>query len=150
MTVALRDVLDDDLALLFEHQLDLEATAMAAFPARDRKAFMAHWARIRRDDTVILRSVLHDGQVVGNVVSWESERERYVGYWIGREHWGRGIASAALAAFLDEVTTRPLHARAAKHSVASIRVLENCGFAISGVVVTDGDVEELLLVLRGD
>jgi RimJ/RimL family protein N-acetyltransferase len=151
MTVALRDVQDDDLPLLFEHQLDPEATAMAAFPARSRKAFMAHWARIRRrDDTIILRSVLHDGQVVGNVVSWESDGERYVGYWIGKEHWGQGIASAALAAFLGEVTTRPLHARAAKHNVASIRVLEKCGFAISGVVVTDDDVEELLLVLRGD
>jgi RimJ/RimL family protein N-acetyltransferase len=150
MAVALRDVRDDDLPLLFEHQLDPEATAMAAFPARNREAFMAHWARIRRDDTVMLRSVLHDGQVVGNVVSWENDGVRYVGYWIGKEHWGQGIASDALAAFIGELTMRPLHARAAKHNGASIRVLEKCGFAISGVVVTDADVEELLLVLRGD
>jgi RimJ/RimL family protein N-acetyltransferase len=148
MDVALRDVADDDLPLFFEHQLDPDATAMAAFPARDRDAFMAHWARIRRDDSAILRSVICDGQVVGNIVSWESDGERYVGYWIGKEHWGRGIASAALAAFVAEVTTRPLHARAAKHNVASIRVLEKCGFAISGER-TDGDVEEVLLVLGG-
>jgi RimJ/RimL family protein N-acetyltransferase len=107
---------------------------------------MAHWARIRLDETVILRSVLCDREVVGNVVSWENGGERYVGYWIGKEHWGQGIASAALAAFLDEVTTRPLRARAAKHNVASIRVLEKCGFAISAER-TDGDVDEFLLVL---
>ena len=146
MAVALRDVTGDDLPLLFEHQLDPEATAMAAFPARERDAFMAHWARILRDETVVTRTVLAEGRVVGNVVSWENEGERYVGYWIGKEHWGQGIASAALAAFLGEVIVRPLHALAAKHNVASIRVLEKCGFALSGER-TDGDVEEVLLVL---
>ena len=147
MAVALRDVLDDDLPLLFEHQLDPDATAMAAFPARDRDAFMAHWARIRLDKTVIVRSVLCEGQVVGNVVSWEHAGERLVGYWICKAHWGQGIASTALGAFLGEVSIRPLHARVAKHNVASKRVLEKCGFEVSGEA-TDGDVEEFLLVLR--
>ena len=147
MAVALRDVANDDLPIFFEHQLDPEATAMAAFPARDREAFMAHWTRIRRDDTCILRAVLDDGEVVGNIGSWESDGDRYVGYWIGKEHWGRGIASAALAAFVAEVTARPLLARVAKHNVASARVLEKCGFEIVSEA-TAGDVEELLLVLR--
>lgn len=44
--VTLRDVIASDLPIFFEHQLDLEATRMAAFPARDREAFMAHWTRI--------------------------------------------------------------------------------------------------------
>ena len=108
MVVALRDVRDDDLPLFFGHQLDHDATAMAAFPPRDREAFMAHWARIRGDDTVILRTVVADAEVVGNVVSWETDGARYVGYWIGKEHWGNGVASAALAAFVGEVGTRPL------------------------------------------
>ena len=148
MVVALRGVRDEDLPLFFEHQLDPDATAMAAFPARDRDAFMAHWARIRRDETVILRSVLCEELVVGNVVSWENNGERYVGYWIAKEYWSKGIASAALASFLGEVTTRPLHARVARHNVASRRVLEKCGFAVSGEA-TGGDVEELLLLLDG-
>ena len=103
-------------------------------------------ARIRRDESVILRTILAEGLVVGNVVSWESDGERYVGYWIGKEHWGRGIASAALAAFVSEVTTRPLLAHVAKHNVASTRVLEKCGFEITGEA-TDSDVDELLLAL---
>jgi len=41
--VQLRDVLADDLPIFFEQQLDPEATQMAAFPARDRDALMAHW-----------------------------------------------------------------------------------------------------------
>jgi len=51
MTVALREVTKEDLPIFFEHQLDAEATRMAAFPSRDRDAFMAHWARIMSKET---------------------------------------------------------------------------------------------------
>jgi hypothetical protein len=49
--VYLRAVEDDDLDVLFDQQADPEAAAMAAFPARDRQRFDAHWTRIRLDDT---------------------------------------------------------------------------------------------------
>jgi RimJ/RimL family protein N-acetyltransferase len=55
-----------------------------------------------------------------------------VTYWIGREQWGRGIATRALDEFLEIELTRPLHARAASDNVASIRVLEKCGFSRVG------------------
>ena len=142
MDVSLRDVLDDDLPILFEHQLDPAATAMATVPSRDREAFIAHWERIRADDSVVLKTIVADGQVAGNVVSWQHEGERLVGYWIGRDHWSKGIATAALAAFLQVVETRPLRARVAEHNIASIRVLEKCGFTR-----TDGNDGELVLQL---
>jgi hypothetical protein len=40
--VQLRDVREADLPVFFEHQLDPEATRMAAFPARDREPITAH------------------------------------------------------------------------------------------------------------
>lgn len=55
-----------------------------------------------------------------------------VGYWIGREFWGRGIASAALGQFLRAEVARPLNARVAKHNTASIRVLRKAGFVLVG------------------
>src|SRR4029077_2832758 len=51
MTVTLREVTQEDLPIFFEHQLDAEATRMAAFPSRDHEAFMAHWARIMNKET---------------------------------------------------------------------------------------------------
>src|SRR2546429_7057605 len=75
MTVALREVTKEDLPIFFEHQLDAEATRMAAFPSRDRDAFMAHWARImskETNETGILNTILADGTVAGNVVYWEA------------------------------------------------------------------------------
>lgn len=130
--VVLRDVTEGDLPIFFEHQLDPDATRMAAFPARDREAFMAHWTRILGNETVAKQTILFDGQVVGNVVSWEQSSKRFVGYWIGKEFWGKGVATAALAAFLGQVRERPLYAHVARHNVASIRVLEKCGFTIHG------------------
>jgi hypothetical protein len=43
--VQLRDVIEADLPSFFEHQLDPDATRMAAFPSRDRERFMAHWGK---------------------------------------------------------------------------------------------------------
>jgi RimJ/RimL family protein N-acetyltransferase len=150
--IRLREVTDDDLPVFFEHQRDPEANRMAAFPARDRDAFMAHWAKIRVDEATTIRAVLLDGQVVGNVVSWERDRQRVVGYWIGRSYWGRGIATRALAAFLGLVRARPLYAFVAKHNTGSIRVLEKCGFAVCREATESLDppadgVEELVFKL---
>ena len=45
-----------------------------------------------------------------------------------RALWGRGIASEALAEFLHLEQSRPLYAGVAPHNIASIRVLQKCGF----------------------
>ena len=130
--VKLREVQESDLPIFFEQQRDPFANQMAAFPARDRDTFMAHWAKIMQDESILLRTVLFEGQVAGNVVSFVLSGEREVGYWLGREFWGRGIATRALAEFLKQIKERPLYAHVARHNIASLRVLEKCGFKLSG------------------
>lgn len=130
MDVTLRDVIPDDLPILFEHQLDPEATAMAAFPSRNREAFDAHWAKIMADETVVLKTIVFEGQVAGSITSFMLLGDREIGYWLGREFWDRGIATKALAKFLKIIETRPLFAHVAMHNVASHRVLEKCGFKV--------------------
>ena len=130
--VSLRPVTQPDLAIFFDHQRDPESVAMAAFPTRELQAHMAHWARIMADDSNILRTILSDGEVAGNVVSWNASAGREVGYWLGRGFWGKGIATRALTLFLDEEHARPLFAHVAKHNGASRRVLEKCGFVAVG------------------
>ncbi len=149
--VVLRAVVDSDLKIFFEHQRDPEAAHMAAFPSRDRDAFVTHWTKLRRDPANIVRTIVCDGQVAGNIGSWLAGEQRLVGYWIGREFWGRGVATAALAAFVGEIKERPLHAFVAAHNLGSIRVLEKCEFVPSTEhdptgAGTDG-IHELLYVL---
>lgn len=150
--VHLRAVEDDDLGVFFDHQADPEATEMAAFPARGKDQFAAHWARIRADATVIQRTIVADGAVAGYIGSWEQDGQRLLGYWIGRDHWGRGIATQALAQFTRQVTTRPLHAHVAVHNAGSIRVLQKCGFRRDRVQeatapAPDDGIEEFIFVL---
>jgi RimJ/RimL family protein N-acetyltransferase len=149
MNVTLREVTKEDLPIFFEHQLDAEATRMAAFPSRDRDAFMAHWARIMSNKSGILNTILADDAVAGNVVYWEAAGERNIGYWIGKTHWGKGIASAALAQFLTKIEVRPLCAHVAKHNFASIRVLQKCGFQLARGEMCEGDDDEELVMVLG-
>jgi len=128
----LRDVVESDLDALFEQQADPESSAMAGVPSRDRASFEEHLRRILADDALVIRTIDVDGDVAGNVVSWPAEGRRYIGYWLGREFWGRGLATAALREFVAELTERPLHALVSTDNIGSIRVLEKCGFVEIG------------------
>ena len=110
---------------------------------------MAHWAKTLANDSALTWTVVSDnGEVAANIGCWEADGRRFVGFWIGREFWGRGLATQALAELLDLVDARPLHAHVVKSNVASIRVLEKCGFVKVGKLAGDDGVEELLLELR--
>jgi len=152
----LREVTDADLGVFFENERDPEAVQMAAFTPKDpedHEAFSAHWTKILSMPTVIARTIESNGQVLGTVLSYEESGEPEVTYWIGKEHWGRGVATRALGLFLSEVDTRrPMRARAAKDNVASIRVLEKCGFRVVGEATgfanaRGAEIEELVLEL---
>lgn len=151
--IQLRDVLEADLPIFFEQQLDTEATQMADFPSREKNAFMAHWNMVMADDSVLIKSILFNGSIAGNIVCFEQLGEREVGYWLGKEYWGKGIATRALAEFLKLVDVRPLYAHVAQHNIASRRVLEKCGFTVlsedSYFSQTLGkDIKEYVLILN--
>ena len=152
-TVRIREVEDADLPVFFANQSDKDASWLAAVPSRDQDAFDVQWATIRADPTVMTRTVLYDGNVAGSVLSFERGGLREVGYWIGRAYWGKGIATRALAALLEEDTKRPLHARVAGDNLGSVRVLEKSGFErIDSKRVFDetrgAEIEDVLYVLR--
>jgi RimJ/RimL family protein N-acetyltransferase len=152
----LRNVVNDDLPIFFEHQLDPEANHMAAFTAKDptnQEAFMAHWHSILAEETNIVQTILCNGQVAGSVSSYLDEGKPEVTYWLGKEYWGQGIATWALREFLaNHNPTRPIYARVAKDNLGSRRVLEKCGFQIIGeskgfANARGQEIEEFLLEL---
>ncbi len=149
--IQIRPIIQSDLPIIFEQMSDPESSAMAALPSRDRVAFDAHWTKIMSNEDTILRAIEVDGQVAGHLVSFLLEQERQVGYWLGKEFWGRGIASESLKQFLGVVKTRPLFGRVAKHNIASRRVLEKCGFKVTGEDMyrnsAGEEVEEFVLEL---
>lgn len=78
-----------------------------------------------------------DGGVAGGIGAIAGEgifqATAQFGYWLGEDHWGRGIASAAARALADHIGAEGLFARLEAQvfewNPASMRVLEKAGFA---------------------
>jgi len=133
--IKIRNVIDGDLQVFFEQQLDPDANQMAAFTSKDpadKEAFDSKWKKILADKTITIRTILFDNAIAGHVVSHSWFGEPEVSYWIGKEFWGKGIATQSLQLFLINLKQRPLFARVAKDNIGSMRVLEKCGFVVTG------------------
>src|SRR5215471_11157423 len=152
MAAVLRDVVDDDLEVFFEHSNDAEAIRMAVWVPRDRDAFFQHWRGILIADELVAKTIVSGDEVAGNITSWPRDGKRYVGYWLGREFWGQGLATKALAELVQELE-RPLYAEVAATNIGSIRVLEKCGFEVVGSETeqdeTFGELELFVMRLVG-
>jgi RimJ/RimL family protein N-acetyltransferase len=154
--VALRSVEDSDLDALFDQRRDPESVQMAAFTAKDpddREAFDTYMSKLRASHDITLRAVTRDGHLVGSISSFVTEGHTEITYWIERSAWGQGIASQALALFLDTIEVRPLYARAASDNFGSLRVLQKAGFTIINTEISyasarDAGTEEAILRLN--
>lgn len=141
MSVLLRFLEDADLDQLFKWERHPDAVEMAAFTRADpsdRAAFDIHYQRVRNDPDATLLAI-DDGGLVGTVASFTMEGKREVSYWIDPSRWGRGLASAALDAFLQVEVTRPLFARVAEHNIGSAKVLTRAGFVEIGCETSYAD-----------
>jgi RimJ/RimL family protein N-acetyltransferase len=134
--ISLRPLRADDIPTLFEIQLDETAQHLAAFTdvktARDADAFRQKYQKILADDAIVNRVIEIDGEIVGSVATFPIEGDMELTYWIRKDWWGRGVASAAVARLLDEVAVRPIYGRVVEDNVGSVRVLERNGFVRVG------------------
>jgi RimJ/RimL family protein N-acetyltransferase len=151
--VRLRDIALDDLPWIYELNLDLEANRLAVTKPRSAEAFDAHWRKVLADADVVAKAIIVDDLPAGTISCFRRDALPFVGYWLGRAFWGRGIASRALELLLNEVGIRPLYADVATCTGASLRVLEKCGFVVRSVRLAPADernleCEEALLVLE--
>lgn len=153
--VWLRGVVPEDLPILYKQESDLVARRMAAFNTANFPtfaAFEAKWARMLSDPSTVNLTVMLENNVAGSVGSYLSmpNHERQVTYWIGREHWGKGIATQAVRLLLDLVKERPIFASCAADNVGSLRVLEKCGFRVTDRVkgFADGRGQVIVEVLH--
>lgn len=154
-TVALRLVEGADLDAIFDQMRDPASVRMAAFTTdnpNDRTAFDSHMAKVMGSPDVTMRAVTDADRLVGTIASFVLEGETEVTYWIDRSSWGKGLASRALALFLQDIYVRPLRARVASYNIGSLRVLQKNGFRSVGTQTSYAaargtEIEETLLEL---
>jgi RimJ/RimL family protein N-acetyltransferase len=133
--VTLRQLLESDLPTFFEHQNDKGAEEMVGLPSRGHDVFFDHWQKVMANDTIILRTILYGDQIAGYLCSFiKVEDEREVGYQLGREFWGKGIATQALQLFLPLIPYRPLYGVTPTINIGSQKVLTRCGFVLQSEI----------------
>ncbi len=130
--VVLRPVTRADLGALYEFQREAEGAALAGVNPRSLEDFNAVWDKILAGPPVsegaVARAIIADNALAGSIGYFRQEETDFIGYWISRANWGRGIASRAVGLMLGEISVRPLFARVASHNAASLRVLSKNGF----------------------
>lgn len=135
MAVNLRPVEPADLDWFFEHQQDPEANIMAGFTAKnpsDRGVFDHHWSSMLSDPEVTVRTIEHDGNVVGSVMAYPNDGYPEISFWTDKAYWSRGVTTSAVDAFLAEFSQRPIRARVVTDNIGSKKVLERRGFQVVG------------------
>jgi RimJ/RimL family protein N-acetyltransferase len=156
MPIRLRDAKPRDIPAFYAMHADPRANRAGDFKPRKKPDFFKHWRKVLKNRLCLKKAIVHEGEVAGYIVSFfrtgVKPKRREVGYWIAREHWGKGLASAALVELLKTHTWRPLYARVAKTNPASRRVAEKCGFKklSEGTYKNEAGrtVEEVVLKLR--
>ncbi|MGI2109473.1 GNAT family N-acetyltransferase [Shewanella frigidimarina] len=137
MNISLHPITEADLDIFFEFENDPIANKMADFVPRKRKAFNLHWQqKVLANEKAIAQGIWIDDVLVGNVLSWintdaaakSDPQMRLVGYWIGREHWGKGIATKAVEMFLKQFISSPVFAYIDKQNEGSVAVAYANGF----------------------
>lgn len=89
-------------------------------------------------ESAFLITLRKDGAIVGaaGYAVMEDESEVEIGYWLGEAFWGRGYATEAAQAVIDQIFSEGdferVHGRCRVANSASRRVLEKCGFQYSG------------------
>jgi RimJ/RimL family protein N-acetyltransferase len=85
-------------------------------------------------------AVIAGDELVGMIGVLGVDEPVEIGYWIGRIHWGRGYATAAIRLLIGEMRSRGIShfiAEVFPDNTASMRVLEKNGFVCRGEVERD-------------
>lgn len=124
-----------DLDIFFQFQLNKEANFLAAFTSKDsadREAYLEKYSKFLNDETINMQTIFIDETIVGSIAKFLVEGDAEITYWIDRNFWGKGIATAALKSLLSIEDARPIFARVAFDNYGSQKVLEKCGFVKIG------------------
>jgi len=85
----------------------------------------------------LVRAIVFCDTIVGQVRLEYRDEEPELSYWLGQEHWGRGIGAHAVRSFVkrcftDDPTLDHMIARVRPENTASLRILEKAGFIREG------------------
>lgn len=149
--IALREYADSDLERLVQlaNNENVSRYLVYTFPYPYTRNDAEWWISTgSKQNGTIARVVEYQGLFVGSVGitpqgGWR-EHLAEIGYWVGEDYWGKGIATAALSQMTEygfkTRNIRKLYATALAPNIPSMRVLEKCGYQREGIL--KGEVQK--------
>jgi ribosomal-protein-alanine N-acetyltransferase len=149
--IVLREYADSDLErlVILANNENVARYLVYTFPHPYTQSDAEWWIRTgSKQNGAITRVIEYKGLFVGSVginpqTGWRDHLGE-IGYWVAEEHWGKGIASAALRQMTNYGFTsrqfRKLYAPVLSPNIASMRVLEKCGYMLEAIL--KGEVQK--------
>jgi RimJ/RimL family protein N-acetyltransferase len=153
---------DEDALVKFAGDRAIWLNMRDLFPHPYTRAHADGWVALNRARTGPVRhfAIEVGGVAVGSCGFDPLDDERRItaeiGYWLAKPHWGKGLATVALARVtryaFDTLPLERLQAHVYDWNPASARVLEKCGYTLEGrlrrAVIKDGRVGDALVYAR--
>jgi len=113
---------------------------MAQMPDPCTEAAARQWIQMRAGEQIFAIVRADDGEFLGAIGFGGPLEMLGLGYWIGRQYWGRGYATEAVRTVAELARSLggiKMEAETFPHNSASARVLEKAGFKQVGKAVKD-------------
>jgi RimJ/RimL family protein N-acetyltransferase len=137
--VRLRPLCEGDIDDLFAILSDPEVMRYWSCPPLTERSQAEEHYRKNVGEDALCWGVTRGGSLIGTVSLYALERQcerAEIGYLLGREHWGKGLASEAVSLVIDlafgPLNLRRLEADIDPRNTASARLLERLGFENEG------------------
>lgn len=142
MNIILRELVEEDALRITEFLQDNEVTKyLAELPnpytldsAKSFIRFIKEW-KMNGDSYHFAISDREESKILGVIGIKLRKNEKSageIGFWIGRENWGRGIIKEALPLLItfafQDLKLQTLYAEVFQSNIASMKVLEKNGF----------------------
>ena len=156
----IRNWCQDDIASLVENANDKEVSSRLRdiFPYPYTLSDAINWVRIANQTKPVTNfAIVVDGQAVGGIgltlQGDVSRKSAEIGYWLGRNYWGRGITTEAVAALTQYAFQTfdlcRIFALPFDENAGSTRVLEKAGYKCEGklrkAVIKEGRILDQFL-----
>jgi len=144
MTVTLRKWKRSDVDALAKiaNNKNIADSLRDLFPFPYKKKDAKTWIEnVKKDEPQANFCIEADGLVAGSIGFVLKEdvyrKNAEVGYFIGEEFWGRGIATEAIRQIMEHIQNNfdvvRIYAEVFEHNIASMKALEKNGFHLEGI-----------------
>ncbi|MDD5254319.1 MAG: GNAT family N-acetyltransferase [Candidatus Nanoarchaeia archaeon] len=145
--IKIRKIGSSDVGDIYQNVKDKEVTKWTLniphpYSRKDAIAFVKRCRnKLRKEERYTFGIILKETNKLVGLVSLfhvhKNNKNAELGYWLGKNYWGKGIMSEAVKLIIkfgfEELKLHRIYAEAFEENIASRKVLEKAGFKLEGI-----------------